>query len=510
MKMRTARSTPLFASLLFVCACVPPSHVMRPQAPPALRYSTEPLALETRGAGTELPQRVALGERLDRAWWELFRSGALNDVVQRALEHNPTIAEAAHTLAQAEELALARAGTRSPQVGVTGGVGRQKLGVQLVGDVPQVPFTYFAVGPTVSYSLDYAGRNASAIEQQYALADFRRHQLQAAWLAVSGHAVTEALKIASARMQIAAVESLLGQDRENLRLVREAFAAGAVSRLDVVSAESQLAADTALAPPLRQELAVATHALTLLLGQAPAMQTLPEFDLTQIALPQRLPVSLPSELAHARPDILSAEAELHAAAAALGVARANLYPRIDLSAAFSFQSTTLGSLFGGGGNGWSVVGGVVAPLLDGGTLRAEQRAAADAVLASEARYRQVVLTAFSQVADALHALEHDGEALDALGHAERAARETLELTRTSYREGNTGVLQVLDAQRRYQQARLAQLRARAQRYLDTSQLFLALGGNGPAGPVSSPVSVSAAPPPASATSAGVPTAPPNR
>jgi outer membrane protein TolC len=122
---------------------------------------------------------------------------------------------------------------------------------------------------------------------------------------------------------------------------------------------------------------------------------------------------------------------------------------------------------------------LVAPIFDGGTLRAEKRATVDAMRASAANYEQTVLEAFGQVANSLDALDHGAEELQAQAHAEDAAREYVELTRKSYKEGNVDVLQVLDAERRYQQARLGFVRAQAQRYLDTVQLFLALGGAGP-------------------------------
>jgi outer membrane protein TolC len=118
-------------------------------------------------------------------------------------------------------------------------------------------------------------------------------------------------------------------------------------------------------------------------------------------------------------------------------------------------------------------------LFDGGTLRAEKRAAVDAMHASAANYEQTVLEAFAQVADLLEGLDHDAEQLEAQDQAQQAAQSSLELARTSYKEGNAGVLQVLDAERSYQQARLGYVRAVAQRYRDTVQLFLALGGTSP-------------------------------
>ena len=289
----------------------------------------------------------------------------------------------------------------------------------------------------------------------------------------------QALRIASLRAQIDATEAILDQDRENLKLVRLAFDAGSVSRLDIVSAQSQLASDTTLLPPLRQQLGVAQHALAVVLGQPPADAAPPELKLANLKLPQDLPVSLPSELARRRPDILAAEAQLHAATAAVGVAIANLYPHITLTASAGQQATELNHLFDRDSLAWGLTSGLVAPLFDGGTLRAQQRASVDALHASAANYEQAVLVAFGQVADALQALDNGADQLQAQARAQAAASDNLELTRRSYNEGNVGILQVLDAQRLFQQARLGYVRAQAQRYMDTTQLFLALGGSAP-------------------------------
>lgn len=469
------RMIAIAVSALFAGCTVGPDF-QRPDAPKETRYA----APAANHANDTSAQQIVLGKRLNQAWWKLFQSDAIDKVVKQALAHNRTIAAAGYTLAQEQELAAAQSGAVDPQVDITAGVGREKYGAEFLGTSPKPPpFTYYAVGPTISYTLDYTGGVARSIEQQNALVDYQREQLNAAYLAVTGNAVVESFRIASLRAQIAAVEAMLDQDRNNQRLVHEAFAAGSVSRLDIVSAESQYASDATLLPPLRQKLSVARHALAIILGQAPADAELPLFDLEQLTLPMRLPVAVPSELAHRRPDILAAEAQLHAATAAIGVATANLYPQINLSASFVQQSTKTSQFFAANSNGWSLIGGLVAPIFDGGRLRAERTAAVDAMLASAARYQQTVLTAFGQVADSLQALEHDAEALDAQSRARQAAGDNLELTRKSYREGNAGVLQVLDAERHYQQASLGYVQARAQRYIDTAQLFLALGGSGP-------------------------------
>jgi NodT family efflux transporter outer membrane factor (OMF) lipoprotein len=468
----------MVSCVLTAGGCAAGPDFIRPVPPSATRYTPETSPGEGASADGQV-QRIALGQDIEGAWWTLFRSAAIDQLVKQAVDHNRTLAASLATLAQAQELALARAGSLYPQVDLTAGAGRQQYGKEFLGPIGIPPFTYFAIGPTVSYTLDYTGGVARSVEQKYALAEVERHQLDAAYLTVTGQAVMQTLTIASVRAQIATVETILAQDRDNLGLVQTAFDNGSVAREDVVSAQSQIANDMTLLPPLRQELAKAHHALSVVLGRAPANGLPDDVELAQITLPSELPVSLPSELAHRRPDILAAEARLHAATSAVGIAQSNLYPKIQLSASVEQQSLKADQLFDRASTAWSIISGLTAPIFDGGTLRAEKRAAVDAMHASAATYEQTVLEAFAQVADLLEGLGHDAEQLDAQDHAQQAAQSSLELARISYREGNAGVLQVLDAERSYQQARLGYVRAAAQRYLDTVQLFLALGGTSP-------------------------------
>jgi len=476
-----------FACIVHGCCAVGPKYT-RPVAPAASGYSEATLHTEERSADFTV-QHIALGREIEGNWWSLFRSDTIDQVVKQAVEHNRSLAASVATLKQAQELALAQGGSRYPQVSLTAGVGRQKYGDEFLGGFFDLPaFTYFAIGPTVSYTLDYTGGVARSVERQYALAELARHQLDAAYLTVTGQAVTQVLAIASARAQIDATETIVAQDQENSKLVQTAFEAGSVARIDVVSAQSQIADDMTLLPPLRQELARARHALSVVLGRAPAGELPPDVDLERITLPSELPVSLPSELAHRRPDILAAEASLHAATSAVGVAQSNLYPKIELTATVGQQAVRPGEIFDRSNFAWSLISGLTAPLFDGGTLHAEMRAAVDAMHASAANYEQTVLEAFGQIADILQALDHDAEELDAQILAQQSAETSLELARASYQEGNAGILQVLDAERMYQKARIGYVKAVAQRYLDTVQLFLALGGTIPSTP---PAAISA-------------------
>jgi NodT family efflux transporter outer membrane factor (OMF) lipoprotein len=231
-----------------------------------------------------------------------------------------------------------------------------------------------------------------------------------------------------------------------------------------------------LKPGLDQQLSAAKHAMAILLGRAPGDWSPPDFDLATLTLPGQLPVSLPSELVHQRPDVQAAEAQLHAASARIGIATAQLYPSITLSAGISAGSLNGGNLFSPSGLIWSIASGITQPIFDGGTRRAERRAALADFKAYAADYKLTVLQSFGQVADILQALKHDAAFLAAQQRALDTASASVKLQRINYADGGSGLLNLLDAERQYQQASLGYARATAQRYQDTIQLLVAMGG----------------------------------
>jgi NodT family efflux transporter outer membrane factor (OMF) lipoprotein len=480
--------TPAFALALAIASCIGASctvgpDFVRPQPRPTTDYRSDPRDSNAEPVPEALAQHAVVGQAITVDWWTLFQCDELNSLVAQAIEGNQTLEAARATLARARELASASAGARYPQVGVTAGTGRQKYGEQFLGNFAAIPpFGYYSLGAAVSYTFDFSGGIRRSVEQQNAFAESARQELAAAYLTLTGSVVTQALAIAAYREEITAVERILTQDRENLQLVQTAYDAGSVARADVVSAESQLANDRTYLPPLRQELNSARHALAVLLGRPPGTYSPPDFALSQFVLPHDLPVSLPSELARRRPDILAAEAELHAATAAVGVATANLYPHVTLTGTVGPQSTELAQLFDSSKVAWSAIAALTAPVFDGGTLRAERRAAFDAMQSRAATYQQVVLEAFGQVADRLDALDHDAEQRAAQTRALEAAEANLTFARAGFAVGNSGVLAVLDAERQSQQARVGYARAESRQYEDTVLLFLALGGNSPSAP----------------------------
>lgn len=455
-------------ALLSACAAVGPNYTA-PAEPVSRHYDQQAESQLAPTGGTTGVQHIVFGETLSGDWWTVFRSAKLDEVMHRAIAGNLDLVAADATIAQASEAVAAARGGLYPQVDYGAEAGR----LRSAGSPEPPTSSLYAVGPQVSFDLDIFGGTKRLVEERAALADFQKRRFDAAYLTLTGDVARQALLLASARSQIEAVQTLLADDRKNLELVRMAHLNGSVTQVDVALAETQLSQDETLLPPLAQQRDTARHALSILAGTGPADWVAPDFDLADFTLPSNLPVSLPAELAHDRPDILEAEAELHAASAAIGVATANLYPHLTISAAAAIP----GSLVVAGGTLWSAAAGLTGPLFHGGALEADRRAAVDNYKASVAMYQQTVIKSLGQVADVLQSINHDAEEYSAQEHAMSAAAASLRLNREGFRGGEVGVLQVLDAERAYQRALLGQIGVRTAQYLDTAELSVALGGN---------------------------------
>lgn len=229
-------------------------------------------------------------------------------------------------------------------------------------------------------------------------------------------------------------------------------------------------------PPLVKQAGQLRDQLAVFVGRFPGDAPREKFDLADLQLPADLPVSLPSQLVQQRPDVLQAQANLHAASAQIGIAVANRLPNITLTADAGSSALAIDKLFTSGTGFWGLGAAATAPIFQGGTLLHEERAARAAYVQAAEQYRSTVLTAFQNVADTLTAIEQDAEALQAAATTEQDARATLELSQHQLRDGYISYLALLSAEQAYQQARLNLIQAQSNRYSDTAALFQALGG----------------------------------
>jgi NodT family efflux transporter outer membrane factor (OMF) lipoprotein len=419
------------------------------------------------------------GQAVPEDWWRIFHSLELSEMVHLALTGNPTIDAAERTLSQAKQELREVDSAYAPQLDIGASAERQKgpplaLGIRPDHTLPM--YNLYTVGATVSFAPDVFGLTARRIEQQQAQVDNRRYQMIALRLSVTGNVVNQALRLASARQQIVIATDLTATDERILALERQRYTSGKAGASPVWSAQLQLDADRAVIALLQKQAANAEVELAVLLGKPPAVWKAADLTLDEFSLPAELPLSLPSELVRRRPDILAAEARLHAASAAVGIADAQRYPQFTLSASAgtALATQTLGS---GPSLVWTLLGGLVAPVFHGGALVARQRAAGDQFNAELALYRATVLDGLGQVAHVLQSLEYDARLAAEKRSAWNAEQQLSQLQEQRHDAGKSGVLEWLISKRDRQRAHLAYAQSEALRYHDSADLMVALGGS---------------------------------
>lgn len=422
-------------------------------------------------------QRFVKGRDIPGEWWRLFRSKTVDALVAEALRNHPDLEAAEAALRAARETALSEGGALLPQVGLTGsetrlGASPAQNGVRGKGSV----FDLSKTSVSVSYDLDVFGGERRKIEGLEAAAENQRFQLEATQLTLTANVVTTLITDASLRAQIAAIGDILRAETEQRDLLRAQFRLGAVAQTDVLLQEANLAQTRATLPPLEKALAQNRNQLMAYLGRLPSQDKGEQVSLGDLHLPGDLPLSLPSSLVRQRPDVLAAEETLRRANAQIGVATANMLPKLSLSAAFGSQALSPAEMFGAQTAAWSLASSVSQPIFQGGALIHARESSIASRDQAAAQYRSTVIKAFQNVADSLRAIQADAKTLAAQVEAERAATRSLEISRSQYKAGGTTWTTVLTAEQSYQNARIARVKAQAQRHADTAALFQALGG----------------------------------
>ncbi len=479
--LRIARVSALaFLVSLAISGCAVGPDYRRPAAPSVDRYTPQPLpaSTESAAAGNGDAQRFLQGRDVPARWWTTFDSDELTRRVNIALTHSPSVASAQAALRQARETARAAGGGLFPAVDAGAGVTRQKQSAltSVRGAVGAGPFTLYNASVSVGYTLDLFGGVRRGIEAQLAQSDYQQAQLDSTYLTLAGNVVTASLQEASLREQVRATEQIIAWQQKSLDIAQQQQQFGATALSDTLAVRAQLANTQATLPPLRAQLAAIRNQLATYLGATPAQLAMAPLTLDKVHLPLDIPVSLPSQLVDQRPDIRANSALLHAASAQVGVATAAMLPQISLSGSGGSQALSGGDLFSAGTGVWSLGLNLTQPLFRGGELLHRKRAAQAGLDRAVADWQQTVLIAFQNVADSLQALQYDAQTLAAQATAESTASRRLELSRQQYQLGATNYLDLLDAERTYQQARIGLIRARASRLSDTAALYTALGG----------------------------------
>jgi len=473
---RTFRTLPILAGAILLAGCMVGPDFHRPAAPKTDRYTAQPLPGAI-GQGGDA-QRFVAGMDVPAQWWTLFRSPELDALIQQALKANPGLAAAQASLRQAQEGLAAGRGALYPTATADYNVSRQRVAGTLASPAAS-GYDYYTLHTaqlSVSWAPDLFGGNRRQLEALRAQTDVQRFELEAARLSLTSNVVVAAIQQAGLRAQVEATRKIIANQQETLDSFRRQLQLGQLAPADVAAQQATLAQTQATLPPLQKQLDQQNDALAALLGLTPADARVPAFDLADLHLPDELPLSLPSQLVAQRPDVRAAEAQLHAAAAQVGVAEANRLPKFTLSANAGSSPTKISDLFSHGTVFWNLAADVAQPVFDAGSLKHQQRAAEAAYNAAKAQYCGTVIAALQNVADTLYAQKADADTLQAAQAAEQAAARSLAISRRQFTLGDTNHLAVLQAEQTWQQAEIAQVQAQVSRYGDTAALFQALGG----------------------------------
>lgn len=466
------------ATALAGCAVGP--NFERPAAPAVQSYTATRIDKTTAApvhGGTA--QHLATGQEIPEQWWKAFHSQALNQWIAAALAHNPNVDAAKATLQQAQENVYAQRGAYFPNVSLGLSASRERDATGTLSPTAANGESYLNLRTAqvvVGFAPDVFGGNRRAVESAQAQAGNQRYALIATRLTLASNVAAGAIELAALRGQIHATQDMVASQTSLLKLMQIQFDAGAIAQAAVIAQQAALAQTQAQLPPLQKQLEQQRDALAALTGIFPAQWQDEKFALSDLALPADLPLSLPSQLVRQRPDVLAAEASLHAASAQVGVAEAARFPQFTLDANYGSTATRTADLFKSGNILWNVAGGLTQPIFDAGTLKHRQRAAEAAYAQADAQYRSTVLGAFQNVADTLHALDQDARTLKLAVVAEKSAAESLAIARKQTALGDTSIVAVLQAEQVLQQTRLARIQAQAARFADTVALYQALGG----------------------------------
>jgi outer membrane protein, multidrug efflux system len=415
------------------------------------------------------------------AWWETFDDAGLNRLIERAVVSNLEVRRATQRVVEARAQRGVVAGQYYPRVDGVGSVTRTSASVNT--DSSPARFgapresTLWTAGLDASWELDVFGGTRRNVEAADADVGFAIEDRRDVLLTLLGDVAFAYIELRGAQNEIRVVEQNVDAQVQTLELTRTRARAGLISELDVAQSEAQVALTESRIPTLRAQARRAAHRLALLLGEMPAT-LYAELDV-EAPLPTAaglVPVGLPSELLLRRPDVRRAERQLAAATARVGVARADLYPRFNLTGNLGLQSQKLANLPEGRSGYWSIGPSVSWALLDFGRIRSNvdvQNARVDQALTT---LEQAVLVSMEDVENALTNLEQERARRAKLAQSVDANRRAVELSRTLYDQGLADFINVLDAQRALFEAEDQLIQSEIAVSTNVVTLFKALGG----------------------------------
>jgi len=421
------------------------------------------------------------GSMANLAWWDLLRDDELQRLIRIALEENKDLKRAVSTMEEFQARLLIARTDFVPTITAT--VNAPALGRQtgfLVPGFPN-PFNYYIQG-NLNWELDIWGRIRRSNEAGRAELFARVENRRAVILQLVSGVAQAYFDLRQFDMQLDIAKRTLTSWEESVRIAQARLRQGVITKLDADQFEAERANAAARAAELERQMIQKENEISVLLGRHPQSISRGR-SLTEQVMPPQVPPGLPSELLQRRPDVVQAEEELHAATARIGMAKADRFPKLSLTALMGYANPQLSQLIKGGGrtNGeFFVAGGNLAgPILGAQILGFQQEAAEAQARGAMAAYEQSVLIAFREVEDALVAVRTARTQRDAQTEQVEALRSALRLANLRYKGGLANYLDVLIAQRSLFESELALTSTHRLHLVSIVQLYKALGGGWP-------------------------------
>lgn len=462
----------LLASALLLGACsVGPDYVV-PVLNLPLRWANA--AESTSLARAPLPDAPAARPDLAE-WWRSFHDPLLDALVEEAVAGNLDVTAARAAIREARASLRQRGALLAPEIDAGASATRTRSGGGSGGE--SRTRNNFRAGFDAGWELDLFGGNSRAVEAATRGLEVAENDLRATLLTLVGEVTDAYVQLRGYQARIALARRTAASQRATAALTRGLFDAGSASAMDLSRATAQAASTEAVIPALEAAYADTLHRLGMLLGQPPAALAARIDPVRPIPVPGPMPAAgVPADLLLARPDLRAAERQVAQATALIGQAEAQRYPSVSLSGTLSTSALRIGDLAKSSAISWSVGPSVSLPIFDAG----ERAAAVEGTQAQRDRYlalfRSAVLQALREVESALVALGQERIRAARLAEAANANREAAQLSRTLFRTGASGFLDVLDAERSLYSSEDALLVSRIAIDTDTIALHKALGG----------------------------------
>lgn len=470
------KSTSALLIALALAACSAPEFKQPDiSVPQAFKESAQ--APVTAPDGTRWQAAKAAEAQPRGEWWLAFNDPALTALIVEAAKSNNNLAEATARLKQARAIAGIAEADRIPQIGVNAGAQRNRASPNsLPPGADTSARTTYQANLTASYEVDLFGRVSSNVNAANSDAAASEASYRSVLLSLQADVAQTYFRLRETDAELATLNETVRLREQSVQVTQSRFDLGDIGEFDLSRAKTELSTARAEAVALQQQKTTNEHALAVLLGKPASSFSIATQPLNDIASLPQIPTGMPSSLLQRRPDIVIAQHEMEAANSRIGVARAAMFPALNLNGGIGGVGTSVADIFNWSSRSW-VLGALMSmPIIDGGRNKNNVKRSEAALEESVADYRQHVLVAFAEVEDNLAGLRILAGQAQQTDEAVVSAQRSADLAKMLYEAGRTGYLDLLEAQRNLTTVQRSAVQLRGSRAVTTVALIRALGG----------------------------------